>query len=217
MNNMLIIRRTMMVPQNDVRRYVQDGLVLHMDGIEKGQTPNAWTSLVGGHVFTESGGVVFNDDNLQFSGSQRLANTSLTVPSMDIGTIEVVIDAVDIHAFETIFSSIVSNRLAFGLYTSGIRWATSSKPTYLVSDNASSVSVSNVRCVANSVILSSGTNGWVVNTGASENLIGCRYNNGYERYFNGKIHAIRIYNRQLTENEVLNNQRVDMARFGIGC
>lgn len=33
---------------------------------------------------------------------------------------------------------------------------------------------------------------------------------------NGSIYAIRIYNRQLSDREILINQKIDNARFGLG-
>lgn len=36
------------------------------------------------------------------------------------------------------------------------------------------------------------------------------------RTFNGNICAIRIYNRRLTDDEILYNQRVDNLRFNLG-
>ena len=34
-------------------------------------------------------------------------------------------------------------------------------------------------------------------------------------YFNGKIYSTRVYNRGLTENEILNNYNFDKEEFNI--
>ena len=33
--------------------------------------------------------------------------------------------------------------------------------------------------------------------------------------FNGNMYAARIYNRALTDEEILHNQRIDMERYGV--
>lgn len=38
----------------------------------------------------------------------------------------------------------------------------------------------------------------------------------YYDCLNGKIHSLRIYNRQLTEEEILYNQAIDNTRFNLG-
>lgn len=43
------------VPEGDISNYVQDGLVFHLDGINKGETANAWTDLIGSVDFPNHG------------------------------------------------------------------------------------------------------------------------------------------------------------------
>ena len=38
---------------------------------------------------------------------------------------------------------------------------------------------------------------------------------GENRSFNGKIFAIRAYNRQLSQEEIMSNYEIDAKRFGI--
>ena len=38
---------------------------------------------------------------------------------------------------------------------------------------------------------------------------------GYNTFFNGKIYSIRIYNRELSDEEIINNQKYDKFRFGL--
>ena len=50
--------------------------------------------------------------------------------------------------------------------------------------------------------------------------IGNRYSQYYGQWnggghFVGSIHAIRVYNRKLTEEEILHNQQIDINKYGI--
>lgn len=40
--------------------YIADGLVLWLDGIDKGDVPNCWIDKIAGHIFTASNGVTFD-------------------------------------------------------------------------------------------------------------------------------------------------------------
>lgn len=58
----------------DISDYVQDGLVLLLDGKNKGSDPTAWTDLVNGYVFTNHG-ATFNSDHVSFaSGNGEIVN-----------------------------------------------------------------------------------------------------------------------------------------------
>lgn len=52
--------------------YVQDGLVFQLDGIEKGDSPTAWTDLKGGLAFTYNN-CTLNSDNVEFNGKNSYA------------------------------------------------------------------------------------------------------------------------------------------------
>lgn len=199
----------------DVNDYVQDGLVLHLDGIEKGDTANAWTSLVGGYKFTATGSPVFNANNVQFDGSSRLGNNSFTAPLANGATIEVVFS--NEGTIGVIFSPTAgSKKIAAGLFSTGFIWNIySNGDRYPVIDQGS-ISVNYDRCLYNGVAQSSNGNSYFISSAGTVNSIGCRYYSGsYQSYFTGKIYSIRIYNRKLTEAEQLQNRNVDFLRFGI--
>ena len=65
----------------NISNYVQDGLVLLLDGIDKGNVSGAWTDLIGGKSFTNHG-ATFNDDNVQFDGTDDYLDiTAFSVPT----------------------------------------------------------------------------------------------------------------------------------------
>ena len=200
--------------------YVTDGLLLHMDGIEKGATANAWTSLVGGHVFTPAGGVTFNADNVEFDGVDgMLTNNTFTVPSANSGTIEIVFEKVDGNIGKTLFMPTSgSKRLCIYINSSNIMlWSNySASPRYSVPSTAS-VSVNANGCFANGKSVTMDGSDFIASASTSINRIGCRYSsNGNTNFYNGKIYCIRIYSRLLTQAEVFHNLAIDRKRFGIG-
>ena len=197
-----------------VQSYVTDGLVLWLDGIEKGGT-SEWVDKVGGHVFTNNG-ATFNNDHVAFDGDDFLTNTSFSPPSSGSGTIEVVYDN---GAFGT-----ASGMLFAGKTRSGLCFYVSSAKNVIFSIGAtsrnklvatvarSSTSISNARRYENGVAMR--TNGSDYCTGQNNtNHIGRRSTGNY---YTGKIYCIRIYNRQITEAEMLENLAVDNSRFNLG-
>ena len=202
--------------QSSVSDYVQDGLVLMLDGIEQGDEVGKWKDLVNGLVFTPTGGVTFEENCIALDGTGRLTNNSFVAPLANNGTIEVVFSKTSTSGM--IFAPTGgSQKIAAGFFGSGLDWAVySSKPRY-PQINEGSISVNNNRCLYNGVAQTSNGNDYILTNTTTSVYVGARYNNGsYGYYITGKVHCIRIYNRQLTELEMLQNQSIDYQRFGIG-
>lgn len=210
-----IVAPTPPTPQD----YVQDGLVLLMDGIEKGGTAGHWIDLVNGHDFEALGGVTFEDNCVTFDGiNGYLHNNTFTTPSSNTGTIEIVFAKEGSTAQVLYAPKSGSQRLAFYLSSTNLLvWSiVTSLPSYQLQD-AASVSVNNNGCYLNGSNISPNTSYSMSTSGTTYNRIGCRYNNNVNSNFlNGRIYCIRIYNRQLTADEVEANRQIDIARFGIG-
>lgn len=196
--------------------YVQSGLVLHLDAKLPGNTSGQWKDLKAGVVFTNYG-ATFNKDHVYFDGvDDYLTNTTFSAPTSNNGTIEVVIDD---ETFGTklslVFMCKTNGGLGFGKNASKhILWScgTSTKAKPVATLAKASFSISNVGKYQNGVTLStSGTDYW--GSRNSTNWIG-RRSTGH--YFKGKIYSIRMYNRQLTQAEVLQNLAVDNLRFNLG-
>ena len=229
----LLLRRRQMAmskKQPFINPYITDGLVLHLDGIEKGSTPDAWTDLINGIVFTKkAGGVTFNSDNVQFgnNANNALHNTSNYVyTASNVGTIEVCYRDVptSTSAAYSIFYSYgnVAHSICFQFYKGKIiysagkssvpltgKWTAKSTGTYSISTARAFQDLQNV-----------GFNTYkdYITRSAVAAIIGCngRHASTYYDPLNGKIHSIRVYNRQLTEEEVLHNQAIDNTRFHLG-
>ena len=65
--------------------YISDGLVFHLDGIDKGDTAGAWTDLINGTVFT--GTAVAQSDSFFFENTY-LSNSSFVLPANTDYTVE---------------------------------------------------------------------------------------------------------------------------------
>lgn len=121
MNELMHRRRAMMLSKAEApAEYVQDGLVLWLDGINKGNTPDVWTDLISGYEYNAINGVEFNSDNVKLNGiNQYFQNTSFNCPSLKSATIEVVCSASSLSAInnaQVLFSS-KNNSLCFGFFT----------------------------------------------------------------------------------------------------
>ena len=209
--------------------YITDGLVFYLDGIEQGNTSGAWTDLVGGIVFTKKAGTVtFNSDNVQFNGSSNNCLVSSidgsgAIPSSVSATIEVCYNNTSGKTNKSLFYGGYFNPgLSFHINnTTDIVWGAgnSQKPArgYHTNQAKTTYSISRARAFENFEEKTFGS-GSYVSLGSTYIIVGGSGRSASTFYdvFEGKIHAIRIYNRQLTEEEVLANQAVDNTRFNLG-
>lgn len=199
----------------DIRNYIQDGLVMHLDGINKGETSGRWSSLVGNSYATLTSHSTSNDDNIQMDGSGCLTVTNAVTTSYSSGTIEVCCD-VSSSGTSIIYWGLTSKMAfiissgggySFGITSSNNQW----NPTEMATKFTASAN--STRFMLNGV--SGGTltnNNW---TGIDSTTIGGRGGNSSHYYATAKIYSIRIYNRKLTYEEMLHNQKVDNARFNL--
>lgn len=208
---------TLVYQKGALPRYVKNGLVLWMDGIDKGPDNTAWVDKINGYSFANSG-ATFNTDHVYFDGSSSYLSAS-DIPRISpaSGTIEVVYDIENLGTAALVYMpSSGSTAIGFGINTTPrIIWGciSTNRTTYTGFTTKASVSISNVRALCNgSALTAHATNTYWAN-GNTTTWIG-RRNGG--NYFKGKVYSIRIYNRQLSEAEVLSNLAADNARFNLG-
>lgn len=203
--------------------YIENGLVLHLDGIDKGSTANAWTDLIGGHVFTKNNtSVTTNDDSFSFNGTSGcyLKNTDTLSFNYLTHTIEACYHATNTSGSAILFETNVANNIMFGYYnttkviictngssqpSAGHYFANNMYGVHTASVNASNA-LNNLTYQRTSVV-----NEFFSSSGS--NTIGARTTG---IYFIGKIYSIRIYNRLLTIDEMRHNQMIDNKRFNLG-
>lgn len=197
----------------DLSNYVQDGLVMHLDGINKGGTSGRWTSLVGSTYFTLNSHSIEESNAILMDGAGAITATSPVSVNYTVGTIEVCAQVISTGSCAIYFAT--TNNLGFivggegysyGTRGTGNQWNVTKQSLFTASAN-------NVRFMFNGVVGGTKTqNNWSAQTA---HTIGGRTASNYY-YANARIYSIRIYNRQLTEAEMLQNQKVDDARFNLG-
>ena len=201
-------------PGGELSDYVQSGLVLHLDG-KSGKSGSTWTSVVGSVSFTNNN-ATFNDDNISFNGSSSyLSNTSFTTPLDTVGTIEICFEKSG-SGNGIMYMPATDKALALGIFNSKAVWTAnaSKKSVYSVSQNKGIISINNDLAIMNGVSMtSSGTDFW---TGRITTTYIGRRGSGNIYYYSGKIYSIRIYERKLSQEEIIHNQKVDNVRFNLG-
>ena len=195
----------------DENSYIQDGLVFQLDGINKGTADGTWTDLKGGLVFTNYGavedanGFTFANNAYMRIESSFSPNENYTIESSFYCTTKGVV-----------ISSGGDQKYNLFMYLSdGLFLQHTNKYNYDITMNSNSiVSVNDSLGYINGRIAQrlSQSDYW----GSEGTNIGCSYYGTSRRWFSGKIYAIRVYNRKLTSEELLYNQKVDNVRFNLG-
>jgi hypothetical protein len=213
------------VPGSLISDYVQNGLILHLDGKEKGGG-STWDSVIGTAKYTNYN-AVFNSDHVYFNGTNSYLRgatpASNNTPTRTTGTIEIVYENENFGTSAShIFVPRTNNRIGAYIAASGSFWYaydnTNARSYYgRVSTLAkASISVNSARGYENGIAINETTSkSYVSGVNSSYNYIGRRQSTT-TGMFKGKIYSIRIYNRQLTETEVMQNLSVDNLRFNLG-
>ena len=236
--DLMLRRRTLMQFGPQPNEYIQDGLVLFLDGLNQGNTNNRWIDVKGNRSFTLTNctkltnGVRFNgtssygslsSNNLGLSYDQGTAEFAAYYNGPSYGSDCAII-------YQGRYSSSVPYMLIAGIrpdtnyrtvaynnmicYGSGIdhkRWY-----GFGTNNGNHVVSLSETRAVDNGASLTERF-GFGGTTASTSNGLTIGYRNSSSRmYFKGDIFAIRLYNRILSREEMLHNQRLDNERYGLG-
>ena len=213
--------------------YVQDGLVLLLDGIKNTRnghstSTNVWEDLSGNNYDYTLNNIQINNNNIYFKGTNnsyalRKENLSEIFGNTlyDDRTIEIVVkDTSNSHIWMCGNSS---SRKAIGIY--GGRLTVS-----ILSDNVSTFSLKNSALKVNNYSILHKKEGEICVYQNNEQLVNtnnlnCWDHSGEVSYIgnrstnvtplNGEIYSIRVYNRILTEKEINHNYQMDKKRFGI--
>lgn len=214
----LLHRRRMMQESGD---YIQDGLVFQLDGINKGNTANAWTDLIGGNVFLPTGNVVFNTDNIELDGTNYL---SCTLSKTNSGTMEACfisnLTPTSFRPYIISFNQGLACKVIF-YYDGDLVIAGSATGhrsyRYVYQQNVkTTLSASHSNCIRNGIPCTTTSSSFENRQSGSLTIIGRRTKTDTTSIFAGKLYAIRMYDRELSVDEMLNNQRLDNKRFNLG-
>ena len=205
--------------------YVDDGLVMNLDGLNRGGVSGEWHDLVDSeNIVTLSDNYTELANGIDFydaSGYGTFAKE--TKISRNVGTIEF---AVELTALETtgrpvaclsgagyIGGSIASKSGSTGAI---MRYylANTTVNAWYINDEVTKITASgNEDCGMINGKNASLYEGFSSLTPYTKQLLGAR---GSGNKFKGIIHAVRVYNRKLTAEEMLQNQRVDNFRYNLG-
>ena len=215
-------RRQLMMEEARVKPYISDGLVFHLDGADA--TDTTWVDRVAGVIFTLTGatpngkGVVFNTTRKNDVAVPNSIPTSISSVNGNNGTIEVCAYRSISAATECLYTT---NRYSIQYVVDGDHIAlSSSNATASYSPraplpNGREIGLFMHSCNANINCY----NGMAVTPGSKtyKTMYDYRVGNNAARAipFRGTIYQIRIYNRQLSLEEMRFNQEQDRKRYGI--
>ena len=220
------------IPSADA--YIQDGLVFQLDGIDKGNVEGAWVDRKAGRQFTLYNCIV-NSDNIEFNGrnSEAIDNDNYRLPTVpEDYTIEVVL----YYGGGTILTQNKNSSSGYGspmmvALSSTIDFFTIGRNLYAVEAlpekkymclQAQAHGISDrvqVNCNGDVLASRQGTSSAINNNDFAygKASIGCVWTDYNEKagHLLGKVYSIRLYNRELTKEELYNNMVVDYMRFRI--
>ena len=220
------------IPIPSADAYVQDGLVFQLDGIDKGNVEGAWVDRKAGRQFTLYNCIV-NSNNIEFNGrnSEAIDNDNDTLPSVPKSyTIEVVL----YYGGGTILTQNNNSSSSYGspmmvALSSTINFFTIGrnlqavealpKKKYMCLQAHNKYDDPQVNCNGDVLATRQGTSSTIDNNDYAYGnaSIGCVWTYYDEKagHLLGKVYSIRLYNRELTEEELYNNMVVDYMRFRI--
>ena len=200
------------IPIPSADAYVQDGLVFQLDGIDKGNVEGAWVDRKAGRQFTLNNCIV-NSDNIQFNGTDSEAVYNQLLDFGTTTTLEVVFTREKV--FGTIISSGDKVQLIALYETSGYeyRFFSGNQVTGIPFPDPTAIHTLSIPTSGRPIldqIAQPKTFKDFYNVSDTNTYVG-----GGPSYSKGKIYSIRIYNRNLTQAEMLKNQMIDIERFNI--
>ena len=204
----------------DEINYIQDGLIFQLDGINKGTNEGAWTDLIGGHIYTNYGATALENGWRLYNKTLRSVDYNF-LPANSNQTVEIVFKPTANLGSQAIWMQngngiMTTNTVLIFWNNTAVTFLQHNK-TYTIPLTVNAyhcVSVNLTLGLVNGVKKNPNTKTDYWNHTSQYSSIGSR-NNG-AAYFKGDIFAIRVYDRRLTEDEMLHNQQVDNIRFNLG-
>lgn len=200
------------IPIPSADAYVQDGLVFQLDGIDKGNVEGAWVDRKAGRQFTLNNCIV-NSNNIQFNGKDSEAVYNQLLDFGTTTTLEVVFTREKV--FGTIISSGDKIQLIALYLTSGYQheFFSGNQVTGMVFPDTTTIHTLSIPTSGRPIL------DQIAQPKTSKDFYSVSDTNTYvgggPSYSKGKIYSIRIYNRNLTQAEMMKNQMIDIERFNI--
>lgn len=228
---MLLLRRR----ENELERmpegYITDGLVLWLDGLDRGGVSGQWIDKIDAQNIVTLTGATEITNGVTFTNSGSTASSYGTFSKKvsvlyNVGTIESV---TTLNATEVTGRTLMSMEDYGSLGGSVASSGTDGYPVsryYNSNGDVSAYKFTNLQPTVKLIISANndyaycnGSEGTKYNTGSpftpGSGLYLARKGNT-SNLFAGTIHAIRIYNRKLSREEMLHNQALDNIRYSMG-
>lgn len=228
-------------PDKNLSYYISGGLIFHLDGINKGNTTNniIWEDLINQVQFVKNdinaNNIEITNNSIKFTRQQSYyleSNDSSKEPSIeDLNngdyTIECCIYPLTYNSGFIFGGGRAQNSkypLCYIEDGKRITWS-QGRAVYILPDNTLSQNNKYTFSISNNSFIINGqdytsykankTDYWDSNN--NRFIIGAATGGGASQYgFNGYLYSIRIYNRILTKEEQIYNQKIDNNRFELG-
>lgn len=218
---MSLFRRKIVAKQK--QDYIKDGLVFQLDGINKGATDGTWVDLIGGVVYTPKGSVAAVEDGFKFNvlGDYMAGTFLYEYPNID-WTIEVCAEITKqggsgCMVFTPNTMPKTFKNPAF-LVRAGKIWGQPYSVSNKIYQNGSKLSYKTYSMNKQRIVFDMQPKE-MPTANSNHDAHSSRYGIGsaYSYYgFIGTIHAVRVYSRMLSEEEIMHNQKLDNKRFKLG-
>lgn len=192
--------------------YIEDGLVLWLDGINKGGVAGHWIDLIGGVDFVADNGVVAESDGFLVSRANDYCFRNATYSNAGSTASTYTIEACFINETEnSVFQDLLPiSGIALGYATYIIIGAQDDNGGQWTSYTTAFPRINCISANYDNAI----ENGSTLSKNATQYF--SKQSNTRAGRLNGKIYSLRVYNRKLTKAEMLANQKVDNERFNLG-
>lgn len=199
-----------MTPVLTASDYIRDGLIFQLDGIEKGNQEGYWLDLIGGDVYDISTNQLTNNSVNTPPAINLLTQKGDSNSTVEICTSKIYNNSTNRGIFINAFSGICLRK--FGRF-SFIRQLSSGVTENNVAD---SVDGSQCHSLSKNYVIEDGIKIPVDRHLDWNQTVIVRIGGGTGYLYSGNIYSLRVYDRQLTDDEILYNQRVDNVRFNLG-
>ena len=200
--------------------YVQDGLVLLLDGIENTRgghsaSTNVWEDLSGNNYDVTMENIQINNNNMYFSGTNSKMYSENNINAVSVEMVLELEETEQIAQYIAYFGS-TDKILAWSPTKNAISLG-HNKKRYSIDElyKLSSISVQYnpdaMYLNSKKLELNVGSESWMYSSQYPFMISG--YSGGWR--MKGKIYSIRVYNRVLTQEEINYNYQIDKKRFGI--
>lgn len=213
--------------------YVSNGLVLNLDGTDRGGTSGHWIDKKDGYDFTLGSGATEQTNGVQFDaayewGTCDNADLLNAIPSYSEGTIEVCFTTLSGFggSLRTLVKPSEAGKIGAAISKNGATFyhGADSSSAELARALVSSVSDTTLQAISANAVRLVQNRATSTATLTSANLLpnrlsalavgGAAVLGSSDTFAMAVIHSVRIYNRQLSESEMSHNQALDLAKYG---